>query len=349
MPVVEIWFGILCLMLTGFAVLAGWDFGAGALHLVVARTEAERRTVLRALGPLWTWNEVWLVASGGVLFVAFPGVLATALAGTYLAVFLILWSLILRGISLEARSQIADPLWRSFWDSALAASSFLLAVLFGAALGNVIRGFPLDAVGEFSLPLFTDFGVRGHVGLLDWYTVSVGVFASISLCAHGATYLAWRTEGMLQARSIRFGRWLWMAAFALLPLLTAETWRVRPELFVAMARRPVAWLGVALVVSGTLALIRGTQLRRDLLAFLGSCAWLAGLLVAAAASLFPVMLKSTLTEDSVTAYGGSSSARSLAVALLWWPPALLLSLGYFTFIFRHYRGKVRPEEGASRS
>src|SRR5579872_7437721 len=128
---VETWFALSALMLTAFVVLDGWDFGAGALCLIVARTDAERRQVIRAIGPLWGWNEVWLVAAGGVLFVAFPRALAVGFAGTYLALFLVLWSLILRGISIEARNQLDDPLWRAFWDFGLAASSILLMVLFG--------------------------------------------------------------------------------------------------------------------------------------------------------------------------------------------------------------------------
>jgi len=346
--VVETWFAILCLMLTAYVVLDGWDFGAGILHLFVARTEAERRAVFRAIGPLWSWNEVWLIASGGVLFLAFPRVLATGLAGTYLALFLVLWLLIGRGVAIEARGAIADPLWRSFWDMVFAASSLLLPVLFGAALGNVLRGFPLDASAEFSLPLFTDFGVGGPVGLLDWYTISIGVFAAISLAAHGATYLAWRTDGALRARSIQLGRGLWLAAFAVLPEITAATWRVRPELFEAVARRPVAWLGIGLVIAGPAALVTGERRGRELLAFLGSCAWLTGLLGTAAAGLFPVLLPSTISpEYSITVHGGGTSPHGLAVALVWWPVALLLSVGYFAFVFRKVRGKVSlAEEGS---
>ena len=140
---VELWFAILCLMLVMFAVLAGWDFGAGALHFIAARNQDERRALIAAIGPLWTWNEVWLVAGGGVLFVAFPRVLAISFPAYYLALFMVLWTLILRGIALEVRGLIASGLWRAFWDFAFAAANILLAILFGAAIGNVVRGMPL--------------------------------------------------------------------------------------------------------------------------------------------------------------------------------------------------------------
>jgi cytochrome bd ubiquinol oxidase subunit II len=344
---VEAWFAIAALMLAAFVVLDGWDFGAGALTLLVARTDAERRAVLRAIGPLWSWNEVWLVAAGGVLFVAFPRALAVGFAGTYLALFLVLWSLILRGVSIEARNQLADPLWRAFWDFTLMVSSALLMILCGAALGNVVRGFPLDVSGEFSLPFFTDFGVRGQVGLLDWYTVSVGVFAAVSLSAHGATYLVWRTEGVLRERGLKSGRILWLATFVLLPILTVETWVVRPELFPSMAPRPVAWVGVALTCGGVVGLLVGDRARRELLAFVGSCAFLAGLLIAAAAAVFPDLLHSTLDgAHSITAYSAASSDHSLGLALIWWPVALVLSLAYALFIARQFRGKVTVTEAA---
>jgi cytochrome d ubiquinol oxidase subunit II len=342
---VEIWFAIAAVMLATYVVLDGMDFGAGALGFVVARTDGERRAILRAIGPLWGWNEVWLLASGGVLFLAFPRALAVGFAGTYLALCLVLWCFVLRGVSIEARNQLADPLWRSFWDVLLALSSLLLMVLFGAALGNVIRGFPLNETGEFSLAFFTDFGVRGEVGLLDWYTVSVGVFATAALLAHGASYLVWRTDGELRARCFGAGRVLWIVVLVLVPLVTLETFTVRPDLFAQMLERPLAWVGIALALGGIVAVITGAVgQRNELRAFLGSSAFLAGLLAAAAAAVFPVMLHSTLSpEHSLTAYAAASSEHGLAVALVWWPVALVLSLGYAFFILRSFQGKVAAD------
>src|SRR5882724_5597724 len=168
-------YSIVGLMLIDYVVLDGRNFGAGMLHWLVARTPEERRQVIAAIGPLWTWHEVWLVAFGGTLLAVFPKLLASAFAGYYLALMLILWGLILRGISLEVGGHINDRLWQTFWDFVFVFASFLLAILFGAAAGNVARGVPLDPQGNFSMAFFTDFTPLGHVGLLDWYTVSVAL------------------------------------------------------------------------------------------------------------------------------------------------------------------------------
>lgn len=342
---VEVWFGLLCLTLIVFVVLDGWDIGAGVLHWIAGRTSAERREIVAAIGPLWSWHEVWLLAFGGTFLLAFPRVMATSFAGFYLALWLVLWSFILRGISLEVGGHINDRLWRSWWDFVFAVSNVLLAVLFGAALGNVIRGVPLDESGKFSMSLFTDFGVRGRVGILDWYTVSVAVFTTVLLAAHGATYLRLKTIGPLHQRSERLARQLWTTTLVLFAVVSVETWLVRPALYEAMAARPLAWLAIAVAVAGGWALVtglRGTDERR---AFVGSCALIVGLLAGAAVSVFPVMLFSTLApEHSMTAYNGAAPAHGLAVALIWWPMAFLLAVTYLVVILREYRGKVRPTE-----
>ena len=185
-----LWFGIAAAMVAVYVVMDGFDFGSGALHLVVARDDRERRQVLAAIGPFWDGNEVWLLAAGGVLFLAFPKVLASGLSGFYLAIMLVLWTLILRGISIEFRSHVGDAMWRSFWDGVFFVASTLAPVLFGAALGNLLRGVPLDERGWFALPLFESFSPLGALGILDWYTVLAGLFALASVAHHGALFLA---------------------------------------------------------------------------------------------------------------------------------------------------------------
>lgn len=339
---VEAWFAILCLMLAMYAVLDGWNIGSGIVQFLVARAPAERRLVISAIGPLWTWHEVWLVASGGVLFVAFPSVLATALPGFYLAVFVLLWCLIGRGLSLEFGGHLDDALWRTFWDVAFSVVNLLIAVLLGAALGNLIRGVPLGASGKFSLAFFTDFRTQGEVGILDWYTILVAVFTVVCVAAHGASYLVWRTEGVVRDRSLGLSRRLWFAVFVLMPAITMATAAVRPDMFAEMARRPPAWLAVALAVAGSLAVVSGQRHGKERLAFLGGCAFILGLLGAAAASVFPVMLHSTLgAEHSVTAYSGAVTGPGLAIASVWWPVAFIFSVGYSVFVARQFKGKVR--------
>jgi len=339
---IEISYGILVLMLTVFLVLEGRDFGAGLIHFVIGRNETDRGVVIDAIGPLWIWNEVWLVAFGGMTFAAFPAVLASAFAGFYLALFLLLWCLILRGVAIEARGHVRDALWREAWDFVFATSNLLLAVLIGVALGNVIRGEPLDADGNFTLSFFTDFGVHGRVGVLDWYTVSIGIFTVALFAAHGASYLARKTEGAVHDRSERLARRLWPVVLFLLIGTAVETASVRPDLFTGMIHRPLAWIALAGVAGGGLAALLGQWRRRELTAFAGSCVLISSLMAAGAVGVFPVMLHSTVApENSVTAYNGATDAHGLRLALIWWPFALALAVGYFVFIYRYYRGKVR--------
>src|SRR6201991_1880587 len=203
------WYSIVGLMLIVYVVLDGRNFGAGMLHWLVARTPEERRQVIAAIGPLWSWHEVWLVAFGGTLFAVFPKLLASAFAGYYLALFLILWCLILRGISLEVGGHINDRMLQGFWDLVFVLTSRRLANLFGVAAGILARGVPLASDGTFSMAFFTDFRPRGAVGLLDWHTVSVALFAVVVLAAHGATYLTLKTEGAVHDRSARYSKVLW--------------------------------------------------------------------------------------------------------------------------------------------
>lgn len=339
---IEIWYGILSFMLVMFVVLEGFDIGVGLLQYVVGKTDAERRLVIAAIGPLWSWHEVWLVGFGGVLFVSFPTILAVSFAGFYLALFLLLWALVLRGVSIEISGHLADPLWRTAWHVVFVASNVLLAILIGVALGNIVRGVPLGADGKFTLSFFTNFSPRGHVGILDWFTVSVAGFVLVTFAAHGANALLLKTEGGVQDRSLRTARFLWKMVLASLLVVTLETWQLRPELFSGMTSKPMAWIGLIGVIGGLSAAISGLQSKRELLAVMGSSAFIAGLMVAGSASVFPIMLRSTLTpEYSLSAYQNAAAGHGLAIALVWWPVSLIFAVGYFVFIYRHYTGKVK--------
>jgi cytochrome d ubiquinol oxidase subunit II len=340
----EFWFGVLATTLIVFSVLDGFDFGAGALTLYLGKTEGERRAVISAIGPFWDGNEVWLIASGGVLFLAFPSVLAAAFPAFYLALFLVLWCLILRGIAMEVRSHVTDSMWRSFWDVVLTIGSGLLALLFGVALGNVVRGMPIGNAETFALAFFTDFLPSGNVGLLDWYTVSVGILSLVALLAHGAAFLTYRTEGSLRLRARRLERRLWMAGGVLFVVVTIETTFVRPELFDALLSRPLAWAFTALALGGIVGGMRAFAKEHDRLTFVASSAVLAGLLGATATALFPTMLHSTIDPArSVTAEQALSAPYGLGVAVVWWPIAFALAVTYFAFAFRANQEKIRSE------
>ncbi len=317
-------------------VLDGWNIGAGITLYAIGADQRERRAVMRALGPAWSWHEVWIIAFGGTLFMAFPVVYAATFAGFYFAFFPLLWSLILRGVAMEVRDLVDDPLWRSAWDGTLWFSSTLLALIIGCAAGNVLRGVPLDAHGDFALPLFTDFGIHGQVGLIDWYSLGVALFTLLALGAHGAAYVALRTAGAVQQRAALLGRRLWTATLLALPLATAATAVARADLFPAMAQRAPAWLGLAVLAAGAATLIAGLLRRLPAAVFAGGAVALIGLIGAAAAAMFPVMLSSTIAQaPSLSAYDHGATAHNLTVALAWWSGAAVLTVAYLAFVLWH--------------
>jgi len=215
-----IWFCLVALMIATYVVLDGYDLGAGIIHLFVARSDDERRQVIQSIGPFWDGNEVWLLAGSGTLYFAFPALYAASFSGFYLPLMMVLWLLMLRGISIEFRSHMKSPVWRSLWDVVFGGASALLAIFFGAALGNVVRGVPLDVSGFFFLPLWTDFGITGELGILDWYTVIIGLAAFFTLLLHGALWVALKTDGLLEARCRLLALRAWWAAAAILVPIT---------------------------------------------------------------------------------------------------------------------------------
>ncbi len=341
----ELWFGLLGLMLIAYVVLDGFDFGAGALHLFVAKSDAERRTVFAAIGPFWDGNEVWLIASGGVLFVAFPELLTTAFPAFYLALHLVLWCFALRGVAIEVRSHVADGMWHAVWDAVFAGASLLLALLFGVAFGNVVRGVPVDESREFTMPFFTHFGTTGQVGLLDYYSLSVGLLSVALLSAHGAAFLAWRVAGVVRQRCLALERKLWPAVALLFAIVTLETYFVRPDLLLNLVSRPLAWLGTALAVGSSVVLVSSRRGTLDGRAFLGSCGLIAGVLSSAGAAMYPVFLRSTLSPAfDLDALHQPRNSIAMKFALGWWPFAFMLAVSYFVNVFRANRARVSAED-----
>src|SRR5262249_43370646 len=191
------------------------------------------------------------------------------------------------------------------------------------------------AGGNFSMAFFTNFGVRGYVGLLDWYTVSVAIFAAVLLAAHGATYLTLRTEGPVHDRSAVWAKSLWTAVAPLFFVISVESWAVRPELPGRAVASPLCWLGLLVIVGATTTLVSGLRHQREKRAFIGSNLLIAGLLATGSAAIFPVMPHSTLaSENSLTAYNVASSHSALLLAAIWWPIGFVLAAVYFVFISR---------------
>lgn len=344
---VTFWFLLVAIMLVAYVVFDGFDLGVGAISRWVARTPAERTLVRRSIGPVWDANEVWLLAAGGVLYFAFPQLYASSFSGFYLPLMMVLWLLIGRALGLELRGHAGDELLGQACDAIFMVSSLLLPVFFGAALGNVMRGVPLDADGSFFLPLWTNFRPGRDPGVLDWYTVLCGVVSLAALATHGAHFLAMRTDGPVNRRARRIGR----AGSYTLPALTlaslAATAAVRPAVLDNFRRWP-AGLGIPLAVAASLAVMAVAAHRgRERAAFGASAAYLATMLVGAAFALYPVLLPSS--DDparSLTVAAAATGGHAMRVAAIWWPVAFLLVAATFTHLYRTFRGKLSASDTA---
>src|SRR3979411_1598596 len=225
----SLWFWIVGAMIATYVVLDGFDLGAGAIYLIAAKTNDERRRVLRAIGPVWDGNEVWLLAAGVTLYFAFPRLYASSFSGFYLPLTVVLWLLILRAVGIEFRAHIENRIWQDFFDVIFSISSILLAVFFGAALGNVVRGVPLDSTGYFFEPLWTSFQLSAQPGILDWYTVMIGGMALVTLTAHGALYVAVKTDEDLSRRARGVALLCWPVQFFLTCISLVATYFIRPD------------------------------------------------------------------------------------------------------------------------
>jgi cytochrome d ubiquinol oxidase subunit II len=336
-----VWFAIVSAMLTVYVVLDGFDFGVGIMQRFVARSDAERRIVVKSIGPVWDGNEVWLIAAGGLLFMAFPRTYATAFSGFYLALNIVLWLLILRGVSMEFRSLQDNPLWRDFWDTVFSLASGLLAFVFGAALGNLVRGVPVDAEGLSGMPLFTNFRTGEYPGIFDWYTVLVGLFAAAVLAGHGALYLAWRTTDPVARRSLDRARLIWRALLPGWVIVTAATAWVQPQNFVLLAARPWSILFAAAMLGGCWGVFHHLRNERPLAAFLSSSIYIAGLVATTLIGNYPYWLRSTVDPKyDLTAANTVSHGYGLGVALIWWSIGIALATAYFTYLYRSMSEKV---------
>ena len=341
-----LWFWLLAWMLGTYVVLDGFDFGVGILHLLVARNEAERKQVIRSIGPVWDGNEVWLIAAGGTMFFAFPKLLAVSFSGFYLALMMVLWLLMFRALGIELRHQLADPIWRQFWDVAFAAASLMLAVCLGAALGNLVRGVPLDADGTFFEPLWTDFTVGQQTGILDWYTLLVAVTAVLALAHHGALWLSARTDEAVEARAGRLAGRLWPLVVLLSLVTTGATAVVQPHVKESLAARPWGVVFVGLAVAGLVGAYVLRKRGRSLQAFLSSAAFLYGMVALSAIGIYPYVLPGRDPALGLTVYNAATSKTGLVVAMYWWIPGMLLACGYFVYLYSTMPAKFSVHDTA---
>jgi cytochrome bd ubiquinol oxidase subunit II len=329
----DVWFILFVLIISGYIILDGFDMGVGILHLIVAKTDEERRITLNSIGPIWDGNEVWLVTAGGVLFAAFPLVYASLFSGFYVAIMLLLLVLILRTVAIEFRSKRPGAGWRTFWDFIFSLASLLMAVLFGVAFGNIIGGVALNQDGDIT---------SGLIELLTPFAVLVGITTAFMLALHGAIYLIMKTEGELQARARRAVPPMMLTFFILNTLVVLGTFLLHAQIKDQYVSHP--WLvifpaaALAAIVAAWWFLRRGQNFR----GFVASGVMIAALIIAVAVGLFPNLLISNINPAyNLTIYNAASQSNTLTVMLiiaLIGIPFVLLYTGGVYYIFR---GKVR--------
>ncbi len=343
-----LWFVIVALMLVAYVVLDGFDIGAGVIHLIAGRNDEERRTILRAIGPVWDGNEVWLLAAGGVLYFAFPLLYASSFSGFYLPLIMVLWLLMLRAIGIEFRTHLESRVWRAFFDVIFSLSSILLAIFFGAALGNVVRGVPLNNDGYFFLALWTNWRVSANPGILDWFTVMTGVMALATLTMHGALYIAHKTIGDINERARKIALATWPVILALTFISLILTMRVHLDVVDNYRRWPLGLLIPVVVFASLAGVLYFATEYREKAAFLCSSMYIAGMLGGAAFGIYPDVLPAAMNQNnSLTIYNTAAGHHGLAVGLVWWSLGMVIAIAYFVFIYRMFKGKVVLEEGGT--
>lgn len=336
-----LWFCLLALTIAGYVLLDGFDLGAGIVQLFVTRTEDETGQVLRTIGPVWDGNEVWLVVVGGTLFFVFPVLYASAFSGFYLSLMIVLWLLILRGISIEFRGHMEGDQWQQFWSAVFGLASAALALVFGIALGNVVRGVPFDQSGYFFLPLWTNLSPAGQVGIIDWYTLLVGAASLLVLAVHGCLWVVLKIEGSLQERTRLFGAQCWTALVPIMLLMTAASFIIQPNLMKQFRAHPWGTIFPAIAIVGMIGARVLSSRRRDLQAFLASGLYIAGLLSSVAFGIFPNVLPSSARPElALTIYNAATSQHGLIVGLWWFIPGMALAIAYTTLVYRRFAGKV---------
>jgi cytochrome bd ubiquinol oxidase subunit II len=324
--VATVFFIVLAFMIATYVVLDGFDLGVGALHRILGRTDPERDEATSLIGPIWDGNEVWLIAGGGVLFLAFPKAYAAAFSGLYFGLILVLWLLIGRGLGIEMRHQIDHPLWRAAWDTVFWLSSAALAFVFGIALGNVVRGVPLGPDGYFHLTLF-------HI--LNWYALLIGLFGLVVLSAHGAHFLAWRATASLANRARIWARRLWCGEVLLILGCAWPTYSVRSTMVTSFGDHPWRLVFPILALGALAAELAWQRAGRWSRAFLASCAFIVGLLTTMAAGLYPYILPAHEHRPyGLTVDNAATGHHALAVAIVWWSIAIALAIVYFTVVYR---------------
>lgn len=330
------WFILVTILLTGYAVLDGFDLGIGVLYPFIGRNRGQKDLLRQAIGPVWDGNEVWLITGAGALFAAFPPVYAMVFSGFYLAIMLLLFGLIFRAVAIEMRAH--DPGWAWFWDASFFCGSLLAALLFGCALGNIVRGVPLDAQGDYTGSFW---------GLLNPFSLLVAVSGLLALLTQGASWAAIKVEGQLRLKATvaRSGvQWVFVVALAGLTLYSAFEIPARME---NVLTRPLGWLAIAALAGGIAGFRVASARGSDLYAFLCSSATIVGLMGLAAVGNYPALVpaRGTPAGTSLTIENAAATDHALGVMLVIAGIGLPIVLAYSAFVYRQFRGKVSVTAG----
>jgi len=346
------WYIVLMFMLTIYIVLDGYDFGAGIIHLFFGKNEKDKKAITKAIGPFWDANEVWLIAVGGVMFFAFPTLYASSFSGFYLPLILILWLLIFRAIGLELRGQLDNKIWHAIWDKSFGIASLLLALFFGVALGNVIRGVNLGMVTDgisayeahyFFLPLWnSSFSPNAeHLGVIDWFTLLLGIISVVALTIHGANWIIFKTNADLNHKLKKVVFTLSLILLILI-VISLSVWHiVEPSPFENFVKYPWLILFPLIALVGLFGLFKVKTFRKDGMGFLFSTLFLIGGLASSVVSIFPEVLPSTNdVNPSLTLYNVAADAYGLSVGVYWFVIAAVLVGVYMLVQYRVFRGKM---------
>ncbi|MDR3288354.1 MAG: cytochrome d ubiquinol oxidase subunit II [Peptococcaceae bacterium] len=329
-----IWFLLVGILIVGYAVLDGFDLGVGSLYLILPKTTEEKQVLRHSIDPFWHSNEVWLLTGGGALFAAFPLVYASAFSAFYLALFLVLFALIARAVAIEYQTKAEHPTLKKGLEIAFSVGSFLPALLYGVAMGNVARGIALNAAQNYTGTFWQ---------LLNPYALLFGLLGLAAFLLQGSAYLGFKTEGDLQQRSLSFSRNFWLAFLVLYLAGTAVSYLYTPQLFANYGQYPVLLL--IPVLSWVMTAVTGILLfkKAAFVSFLASSASLALMVLTLAVGLFPNLLPATDPVRSLTIYNASSSPLTLKIMLIIVCCGLPLVLIYTTYLYRVFHGKAKSD------
>lgn len=330
-----IWFLLVTVLLIGYAILDGFDLGVGVLHLFT-KDENEKRININSIGPVWDGNEVWLLTAGGALFAAFPVVYATVFSAFYLALMILLVALIFRAVSLEFRGKVDSLKWKNYWDIAFGLGSLLPSILFGVAVGNILRGIPITSEGYFT---------GNFLSLLNPYSICVGILSLVLFLMHGSIYLCLKTRGAQRERNKKLIPKFWILFVSIYFLLTIYTIFEAKFLFDVILGNPVFYvLFIVLLISILLipVMVNAEKFGR---AFLASSIVIFSMIGLMALSLFPRLVPSITNLDySLTIYNAASTPRTLETMLIIALVGMPLVIGYTIVIYRIFKGKVVLDE-----